>query len=249
MEPVTWFVPMADRPDAEAAILAFPHAGGGCAAFVTHAQEMPGWLNLLTLSLPGRQATFGEPLRTELGPLVEELVDACASRSDPYVLFGYCSGALLAYCVASGLQERGAPLPRRLVVGSYVPPDQATGGPLAELDSRELWQALLNSQAIPAELAEYPELWEAMEPVLRADMALVSGYRHESRPPLRMPITVLVGERDGYMTPDRVSGWSKYSSEDCEIRCLPSGHWFMEEDPEGSAAALVEEARAISHNS
>lgn len=240
-----WFVAMTDRPPAKSAILAFPHAGGGCAAFVTHACKMPAWLDLLTLDLPGRQASFAEPLRTELEPLVEELADACARRPDPYLLFGYCSGAVLAYCVALKLAERGAPPPSALVIGSYDPPDVDPGGSFADLDSRELWNLLLDSGAISAEMADYPELWEAMEPALRADLALAASYVAAPGPPLQVPITVLGGEKDAYHSVGSLSGWERYTTRGCQVKILPNGHWFMEEDPDGAAEALITEARAV----
>jgi surfactin synthase thioesterase subunit len=225
-------------------VVAFPHAGGGCASFVRQANDVPTWIDLETLNLPGRQARFGQPLRTDLAALVTELVDSCAGRSEPYLFFGYCSGALLAYCVACGLRERNAPMPRRLVVGSAKPPHLFTAPSLGELDSELLWKVLVRYQAVPPDLAVMPEIRELAEPAVRADFGLVASYRHIPKPSLPVPITVLAGDQDDWITQDDIRAWAQYSTREVVARRLPAGHWFMEEDPAASVAELVAEATA-----
>lgn len=240
-----WFVPTTRRPDASITAAAFPQAGGGCAAFAEHARAMPDWLQLTTLSLPGRQARFSEPLRTDFETLTAELAAYWAQRPGRCLFFGYCSGALLAYRVTCLLRDHGAPMPKRLVVGAHKPPHLAAGESLADLDSQTLLEVLVTNQAIPAQLSAYPEMWELNERIVRADLALVAGYRHVRIPPLPIPITVLAGERDHWLTPDDISAWAEYTTQHIEVRWLPTGHWFMQEDPAAATAALVAAAAAV----
>jgi surfactin synthase thioesterase subunit len=240
-----WFVSTARRPDASVTAVAFPHAGGGCAAFAQHAKAMPDWLRLVTLNLPGRQARFSEPLRTDMAALTAELAAYWAPRAERCLFFGYCSGALLAYRVTCLLRDHGATMPRRLVVGAYKPPHLATGESLADLGSQALREVLVENQAVPPQLSSHPEVWELNEPVVRADLALVAGYRQAQDPPLPIPITVLVGEHDRWLAPEDISAWAQYTTRGLDVHRLPTGHWFMQEDPQASAAALVAEAAAI----
>jgi surfactin synthase thioesterase subunit len=239
-----WFVSTVPRPDATVSAVAFPHAGGGCSAFAKHAQAMPAWLRVTTMNLPGRQARFGEPPRTDIDGLTADLTQAWAGHAEPCLFFGYCSGALLAYCVARDLRERGAPLPRRLVVGGYPAPHLRTDA-LADLDSDTFWKVLIRHQAIPPHLGARPELRKLTEPVIRADMALIAGYRHAPAPPLPIPITVLLGSHDDSLGRDDVMAWADYTTRELRVQRLPTGHWFMEEDPAAAAAAIVKEAAGI----
>jgi surfactin synthase thioesterase subunit len=237
-----WFVSVAPHPEARITIAAFPQAGGGCATFAQHTKAMPGWLELATLNLPGRQARFAEPLRTDIDTLTTELAEYWAKRADDSLFFGYCSGAMLAYCTACKLQEYGANMPRRLIIGAYKAPHLTAPQSLADLDSQTLWRVLIDNHVVAPEFAVHSELRSLIEAVVRGDLALIAGYRHAERPPLRVPITVLVGDRDDWISPDQLSAWARYTTQAVEVKQLPTGHWFMEEDPAISAQALIAEA-------
>lgn len=244
--PDDWFVPTSPRPHANLTVFAYPQAGGGCTAFSPQARTMPDWLEMATLSLPGRQARFDEPLCTDLEELTSRLVEYCAKHAGPFMFFGYCAGALLAYSVASGLQAEGLPMPERLVVGSFLPPHRAAATiSFADLDSETFWKILVDNNAISPDLAAHADLRDLSEPAIRADMALTAGYKNVSRPPLKIPITLLTGERDEWLASGDAQGWADYTSAVFDVRMLPAGHWFMEEDPVASVAALVEVAEEI----
>ncbi len=234
-----WFVSTTDRPEARLDLVAFPSAGGGCAVFAEHSRALPGWINLQTLNLPGRQARFGEPLRTNLKRLVEDLTSSCAGRTSPYMFFGYCTGALLAYCVARELQARRALLPELLIIGSFRPPHAAAKLPLADLAPEHLWEILLEHGAVPPLLAQQPQLRELAEPVLLADLVLANEYIHVPGPPLPIPISVIIGQHDNWLTVKEASGWSDYTTRKFSMRYLPTGHWFMEEKPKSAVESLA----------
>jgi surfactin synthase thioesterase subunit len=240
-----WFVATAPRPSASVRMVAFPPAGGGCSAFAQQARTLPPWLEMLTLNMPGRQARYSEPLRTDLAPLIQELTGACSDIDSPYLMFGYCSGALLAYLVARALKHDGARLPERLVVGSLSPPHLVSTPILANMSSDKLWEVLTTYQAVPPEMAAEPEFRELAEPVLRADFALIEGDHRDLAEPLPVPVTVLVGARDETLTPEAVSSWAQYTTEPLRVTHIQSGHWFMEEDPAAGIAALVAEAEQL----
>lgn len=240
-----WFVSNTRHPDAAVTIVAFPQAGAGCAAFAQHAKGMPDWLELMTVSLPGRQARFGEPVCTDIEDLSAELASHWANHSRPFLLFGYCSGSLIAYCVARRLQDQKAMLPRRLVVSSYKAPHLVSSGPLAELDSDQFWAALVANNAVSPRYAAVRKLREISEPVIRGDMALVTGYRHVPREPLPIPITVLSGQEDTWITAADVAAWERYTAGGFAVRRLPVGHWLMEASVPVATEALIAEAATL----
>jgi surfactin synthase thioesterase subunit len=105
-----WYVPLAG--DRGPRLFGFPHAGAGCAHFAELAAALAPDVAFWSASLPGRQARYGEPPPDDLDALVEALATHLAAlATEPYALFGYCGGALLAFLVARQLWTAGVPAP------------------------------------------------------------------------------------------------------------------------------------------
>ncbi len=236
-----WFVPLHDVRGATAHVYGFPQAGGGCATFAGLADALAPRVALWALNLPGRQARFGETARTELAPLLDDLAADLAGRPAG-TLFGYCSGALLAYLLA---QRREPAALRALVVASYPAPDRAR--PPQDLhtrDSDEFWQEILSYRGVPPLLAAQPDFRPIFEPALRADYALLAGYRYAEAPPLRAPITVLYGAADPVLDPRDVAAWGAHTTRACRTVAVPGDHWLLEADPAPLAEAIRQAATA-----
>ncbi|MFF0305822.1 thioesterase II family protein [Streptosporangium sp. NPDC004379] len=130
-----WFVPAGDRPEGRVRLYAFPNAGGGPASLTGLAAAFPPEVEVWAVNLPGRQARLAEPPRDDLGGLVDDLArDLLATARPPYALFGYCSGALLAYLVCRRLTELSAsagppPDPGRAAPGRAAPGSPPDPGP------------------------------------------------------------------------------------------------------------------------
>lgn len=241
-----WFVPVPteDDPPTGAALVrlvVFPHAGGGPASLGTLTPHLPATVEPWSVNLPGRQARLSEPPRTDLDPLVDELATHLAgSVPPPYALFGYCSGALLAYLVGRRLDERDQP-PCRLLVGSAAAPDVAAPPRrLHTLPSELFWEQLLDFGGVPPELAEREQLRPVLEPALRADFALQAGYHHRPGPPMRAPVTVLHGRHDRSLTRGGLLGWRRHTRARPQLRELEASHWLVEDAPAALGAAIGE---------
>lgn len=232
-----WFVQV--KPG-ERALFTFPHAGGGPASLNELAGHFPDQVGLWSANLPGRQARLAEEPRTDLDGLVDDLARDLLGR-EPYTLFGYCSGALLAYLVCRRVTELGG-RPERLVVASFAAPDVTLLlRRLPSLPSWLFWEQLIELGGVPPELAEREALWPVLEPALRADFGLLAGYRHRAGPPLTVPISVLYGARDRSLTRGGLLGWRRHSAHRPALRELDSTHWLAEHAPEALAAVIAEE--------
>ena len=236
----SWFVPL--RADAESAVrmFAFPHAGAGPGSMASLAAACAPQVDLWAANLPGRQARQREPARTDLEPLVDDLADAVATHAgERFTLFGYCSGALLAYLVARRLDTAGV-VAARLFVGSMAAPDVAEiPRRLHLLPSELFWQQLPAQGGASAELAARRDMRPVFEPALRADFALVAGYRHRSQPPMSIPITVLYGDADTLLSRGGLLGWRRQTSVGVDLREIGGSHWLLDEAVDHVARAIV----------
>lgn len=231
-----WFVQVREG---ERALITFPHAGGGPASLGELAGYFPPEVGLWSVNLPGRQARLAEEPRTDLDGLVDDLAHDLVGKK--YTLFGYCSGALLAFLVCRRVVELGG-RPERLIVSSFGAPDVTLFmRRLPSLPSWLFWEQVIALGGVPPELAEREALWPVLEPALRADFGLLAGYHHRSEPPLPVPITVLYGTRDRSLTRGGLLGWRRQSVHRPVLKGLDSTHWLAEENPAMLAATIAEE--------
>jgi surfactin synthase thioesterase subunit len=223
-----WFIPLSDADRAVAHVYAFPQAGGGATAFAALADAVGPDIAVWALNLPGRQARFAEDPRTDLGPLLDELAAAVPDRA-PGFLFGYCSGALLAFLLARRMREVGRRLPAELVVASYPAPDRAEPARTTHLlPVEEFWAEILSYGGVPEGVAAQPDFREIFEPALRADYALLAGYGYADGPPLPMPITAVSGAEDPVLLADDVDRWRAHTTAAFEAVTVPGDHWLLE---------------------
>ena len=229
-----WYVPL--RAGGETRVVTFPHAGGGPASLATIASLFPPQVEPWSVNLPGRQARLAEDPRTDLDGLVDDLVAALETVPRPYTLFGYCSGALLAYLVARRVA------PTRLIVGSFAAPDVAVvPRRLHALPSHLFWDRLVAAGGIPAELAQHTDLYPVLEPALRADFAMLAGYRHVPHPPVDTPVTVLHGRHDRSLTRGALLGWRRHTTRRPTLREVNASHWLVDDAPAEVAHVITEE--------
>jgi surfactin synthase thioesterase subunit len=244
-----WFVHLPPRRAAPVRLVAFPHAGAGCGAFGRLARLLGGRLEVFAANLPGRQARYHEPARTRFAPLIDELADDMPRLLDdgrPYALFGYCSGALLAYGLLHQLRRRGLRLPDRLVAVSYLPPHQVPRYMSSNVDylglpAEEFWQRVIALGGVPDMLAAV-EHRTAFETGLRADHAVIADYVHQDDEVVADgAITVITGREDPVIGPDTAADWARYTGDDFRLKVLDGGHWLLDESPEELADVLVRE--------
>jgi medium-chain acyl-[acyl-carrier-protein] hydrolase len=237
-----WFVPLNDVADARVHVYALPQAGAGCATFAECADLLGPDIAVWGLNLPGRQARFTEPSRTDLLPLLGDLA-AATGRHKPWVLFGYCSGALQAFLLARMLRDAPVP-PAGLVVASYAAPDLVRPPRrLHTLPTDLFWHQVLEDGGVPPAVAAQPDFRDIFEGSLRADYALLADYHYADEAPLDIPITVLVGDRDPVLSREDITGWPRHTTASCRIRRLPGGHWLLADAQLPLADALREAVR------
>jgi medium-chain acyl-[acyl-carrier-protein] hydrolase len=236
-----WFVPLAAGGTR---VFAFPHAGAGVGQLAGFAKAAaPLGLAVWSANLPGRQARLDESPRTEFGVLVGELTDALCDiviDDQPYLLWGYCGGALLAFGVLRELMMRPVRTPQRLVVASYDAPDIALRPRgLSALPADRLWDYLLRTGGVPESLAADVRLRAVAEEAVRADLTLLGEYRHEPGPPVPVPITVCFGERDEQASRGALLGWRRHTTHPLDLRTLPGGHWLLDDACDELAAVTA----------
>jgi surfactin synthase thioesterase subunit len=217
-----------------------PWAGAGAAAFREWAFWLAARAEVRAVRLPGRESRFAEPPPTDLDEAVAECVAAVSVQvpaDRDVVLFGHCSGAVLAYEIARAWPAADRPPPRGLVVASQDAPHLPR-----DLEGwRDAVQELLDTvSAGVADPLVREELLEVVRPAIEADVRLFRGYRHRAGPPLDVPVTVLVSAEDarrGWLDPGE---WARHSTAGTTFRVIEGDHLFTGASWRTLAAAVAD---------
>ncbi|MDR7275581.1 thioesterase II family protein [Catenuloplanes atrovinosus] len=209
--------------EGEVSLVCFPWAGAGARPFRLWRPVLPDGLAMSVARLGGREDRVADAPPTEWSAVVSELVDAL-DVTGPFVFFGHCLGALLAYEVVLERRRRGLALPAALLVVGDAP--SISGGPPVT----DVAAAARASGAMDSRILDNADVFALFEPVLRADFHLATTYRRGDDPALPMPIDAFVAsarpeERAG------LDGWAAETAERFRVIMIeseslyPSGAW------------------------
>ena len=236
------FLNVSPQPDVRLRIFCLPYAGGGASIYRPWVRQLPREVQVCPIQLPGREERLSETLFTRVPPLVSALAEALTPHMDhPYVLFGHSLGALLAFELARELRRRELPAPRHLYVSAarapHLPPREQAVHALPEPEF--LAELCRRYGSMPAAVLQSAELMAMLLPILRADMALLETYQHQSEPPLPCPIGALTGLEDPHVRREEVAAWREHTSGGFTLQLLPGGHLYLKDDPTAVPRALA----------
>ncbi|HEY9332134.1 MAG TPA: alpha/beta fold hydrolase [Streptomyces sp.] len=215
-------------PDADVRLVCFPHAGGSATFYFPVAQALSPSLDVLAVQYPGRQDRYTEPPVDSIHALADVVTDELmAGWTDrPLILFGHSMGAMVAYEVACRLQERGAPVAGLFASGRRAP-DAYRDENVHTADDEGIVAELKRMEGTDAQVFSDEEVMRMILPAVRSDYRAVETYRHRPGPPLRCPVTVLVGEDDPQVTPEEAQAWERRTDAPFRLRSYPGGHFYL----------------------
>jgi surfactin synthase thioesterase subunit len=196
-------IPWSATTIADTALVCIPWAGAGATPFRVWGPELDGDAAVYGVRLAGRENRQTEPPATDLATAIAELAGEVATLDVAnVVLYGQCSGAVLAFELAHAVRraERGPRL-GHLVVASQLPPSVVADAPVESTGDL--------SRYVPEDLREEAELLDVLIPILAADMNLIAHYAYAPVEPLDVPLTVVRGDRDGQLIQSDMDGWRR----------------------------------------
>ncbi len=220
------------RPMATMRLAAIPFAGGGASVYRRLAAELPDWIELHAMQLPGHEDLASKPPLADWGTAI----DAASRALDRLpqgrlALFGHSLGALLAL-------DLGAKMAPARVAHLFcaarpwpgaAPPDAALFDRFDQLDDDGCLEALAATYGEAPQSFAHPEIRDFALPILRADLALLKS-RPRLAGQLSCPLVVYAGARDPVTSGADLAQWRRETSGPFEIVTLPAGHYFLESE-------------------
>jgi medium-chain acyl-[acyl-carrier-protein] hydrolase len=239
MHPTSWFI-RTSNAHRRFLLYCFCYAGGNAASFLPWQQLIHPDVEICAVQLPGRGARFHEDPYTSFAELVERLAGLIAQHGHrQFAFFGHSLGGLLAFELARSLRDKGLATPSHLFIsGCDAARYRSPSKQLHLLDDKSLVQELTTLNGTPSEVLANDELMALMLPTIRADFALVEGYRYQPRPPLDIPMSVLAGKLDPVDSPEQVVGWNDETTGPFEVQWFEGDHFFIQPEQASVLAFL-----------
>ena len=213
-------------------LLCLPYSGASAMVYSRWRRQLPPWLQLQPVELPGRGARYDEPLQTDMRALALQLArEHKPTLRGPYALFGHSLGALLACEMAHAFRALGAAEPVALFASGTAAPSMRSDydrGFAEPQTDEQLIEQLRTLQGTSEDVLANQELMSLTLPILRADFMLCGRFRPMQRPLLKCPVHVLGGKEDKATT-EQLIGWSQETLGSFSVDMMTGGHFFIHE--------------------
>jgi len=224
-----WFDRPDSRKDARMRLFCFPYSGGSPSMFRSWAEQLPRYVEVLAVRLPGRDMRIREAPFMEWPLLLDATEAAITPYFDkPFIFFGHSLGARIAYELTWRLQEHNKPLPKQLLVaGCRCPHISHHGRYIHSLPEKEFLECLRRMGGTPPEVLADKRLMTIFGPTIRADMKLAEVWGGTVREPVNVTIVAFAGMEDDIASADKMLGWESYSNVNFAFYTLPGNHFFI----------------------
>lgn len=242
-----WMHRLSSNPLARLRLFCFPYAGGGTTIYHQWQEGLPTFIEVVSISLPGRELRFGEAAYQRISDLAKTLGSIMPpALTLPFVFFGHSLGALISFELARTLRREQLPMPDKLFVSGCPAPQLPYHGVKRHLlPESELIEQLRDLGGTPPELLDNLELRNLVLPSMRADFECVETYQCASEPPLACPITVFGGLQDQEATAQELEVWRSQTESDFSLEMYPGNHFFLDHQQSRLLARIAHECNQI----
>lgn len=230
-KPNAWVSKMRLASDVQVVMYCFPYAGGDISIYRNWQNQLPSFIEVCPIKLPGRGERLAEPPLTEIPALAEEIADAINGLSTkPYCFFGHSMGALLAFEVARVIQRQGGVMPVHMVASGCAAPHVREPRRMTyHLPDQEFLSEVRELNGAPPEFFDYSELVSLLLPMLRADFQACETYTYQSGKMLDVDMTVLGGEYDSDISMSQLNAWRELTNGRIRLDTFGGDHFFLRE--------------------
>ena len=208
----------------KAAIICYPHAGGGIASYKNFHQFLPDDIGLYVFNYHAE--TQHDDSKKSLQSIASKAVPYLEDFTIPIALLGHSMGALIAYESARDINEIDAHL---FLSGHVAPHVKLDNQDRHKMSDDALLNYIKEMGGTPEILFNSTAFLDMFLPVIRHDFHLCDTYtfRDEKRKKLPYPITAFTGTKDKRVPIDKINAWSYYTNQEFQLYQLEGGHFFI----------------------
>lgn len=224
-----------------------PCAGASATMYQRWRRQVPAWLAVEPVELPGRGRRLREAPVANMDVLIDQLspdwLRQIQALDAPYALLGMSMGGLIAYELALRGVHAGRG-PAALVVAASAAPGTRDDARRATLESdADLIAEMRALGGTPDVVFDEPDILQPALAALKADFGVCASARNEWGAVLDVPVHVYGGRQD-QISQSQLLAWQHATTSACTLTWMEGGHFFMREQ-EGDFLSHV--VAAIGH--
>ncbi|MFQ6324655.1 thioesterase II family protein [Nocardia sp. CWNU-33] len=229
-------------------LLICPHAGAGASAYRAFSKALSAHFDVQLLQYPGRQDRAAEPAAATLPEMaagaLEGYLSAPQHRDAPLTLFGHSMGAIVAFEFVRLAETSGVDV-RLLAASSAAAPGRIADLPGHPTTDEELLDHLAALNGTDADVMANRDVMRMALPVMKADYRAFDAYSCAADVRVDVPLQVLGGDEDPFVTPRDLYAWSAHTSADLEVTLFAGGHFYIADHIDGIAELLVPQTSTV----
>jgi medium-chain acyl-[acyl-carrier-protein] hydrolase len=239
-----WIVGGRISPNSRCRLFCVPHSGSGASHFSSWQKFLSPLLDICPIQLPGRETRLRETPLTRIDQIAEILAAELKPYLDlPYILYGYSTGALIAFELARELRRQNIiPAVSLYALARPAPHLPQAKYPLHQLPD-EIFLAELTRRfnGMSPLILQDRELMQLLLPTLRADITALETYVYQTEAPLECPIRVYGGSFDSTTTEDELRAWRMHTKSSFNLQMFPGDHFFIRSNQQSIFQAITAE--------
>ena len=205
-----------------------PFAGGNKFAFKKYSEFLEDDFTIYPLELAGRGERFSEDLMSDIYKVRDDLFNQIKENIDgEYIIYGHSLGGLLGYLLVVLLQDRGLPLPTKLIISGRANPSMKPSTIKHNLSKDDFINSLKKLGGMPSDFFNHPELFEFFEPILRADFQIAECFDFKEKRKVNTKITVLYGKDESFSIMEAMR-WREFTTDNyIDFHEFQGDHFFI----------------------
>lgn len=215
-----------ENPDSKPQIFLVHFAGGNVYSFQFMKKYFQEY-DFIPLELPGRGNRIREKILQDFTAAAKDLCLQIVSKlkSKKFLLYGHSMGALLVLKIA-GLLELDGHIPQAIVTSGNAGPGVFSSKIRHLLPNEQFMYELKILGGMPEEILNNKELYEFVEPIIRADFKIAEmSQREEIFIPINSPIYALMGDQESKS--DKIENWKTFTTSTFGYKVLQGDHFFI----------------------
>lgn len=234
-----WIVYRSGGEDSQVNLLMFVYAGGSPSFFAPWKRLFDESISMCPVLYPGRELRKNEPIPSSVKEMVREFVDESMDLfSKDFVLFGQCTGAIIAYETARYVYEKCGRFPLAFITSSMDSPRyydcfkalyDEDGN---EVGDMEIARRMVEQGIISADFLDDKKFLDYYMPIFKNDLKMFETSAKEEPFKLGCDIYCMSGTEDEFICREGLEDWANYTSGKISYTTTHGGHFYIADQKE-----------------